>query len=34
MDKETGNKNKLNYKDIAILIDRSSSFELYKKIFE
>lgn len=34
MDKNTGEKKLLEYQDIAILIDRSSTFELYKKIFE
>ena len=34
MDKETNKSKTLEYKDIAILIDRSSSFEFYKKIFE
>lgn len=34
MDKETNQKKNLEYKDCAILIDRSSNFELYKKIFE
>ncbi len=34
MDKETNKPKSLEYKDCAILIDRSSSFELYKKIFE
>lgn len=34
MDKETNKPKNLQYKDCAILIDRSSSFELYKKIFE
>ena len=34
MDKETNKPKTLEYKDIAILIDRSSKFELYKKIFE
>ncbi len=34
MDKNTGEKKLLEYKDIAILIDRSTTFELYKKIFE
>lgn len=34
MDKDTGEAKPLEYKDCAILIDRSSKFELYKKIFE
>ena len=34
MDKDTGKPKFLEYKDCAILIDRSSQFELYKKIFE
>ena len=34
VDKETCKPKKLQYQDCAILIDRSSSFELYKKIFE
>ena len=34
MDKETNKKKNLEYKDCAILIDRSSKFDLYKKIFE
>ncbi len=34
MDKETNQPKELEYKDCAILIDRSSKFELYKKIFE
>ena len=34
MDKETNKAKDLEYKDCAILIDRSSKFELYKKIFE
>lgn len=34
MDKDTNKPKSLEYKDCAILIDRSSKFELYKKIFE
>lgn len=34
MDKDTNRPKELEYKDCAILIDRSSKFELYKKIFE
>lgn len=34
MDKDTNKAKELEYKDCAILIDRSSKFELYKKIFE
>lgn len=34
MDKDTGKSKELEYRDCAILIDRSSKFELYKKIFE
>lgn len=34
MDPETNEKRKIKYQDFAILIDRSSSFETYKKIFE
>ena len=34
MDKDTNKPKQLEYKDCAILIDRSSKFELYKKIFE
>lgn len=34
MDKDTNKPKELEYKDCAILIDRSSKFELYKKIFE
>ena len=34
MDKDTGKPKELEYRDCAILIDRSSKFELYKKIFE
>ncbi len=34
MDKETMQKRSVNYGDFVILMDRSSSFNLYKKIFE
>ena len=34
MDKETWTPRKAKYEDFAILMDRSSSFEKYKKIFE
>ena len=34
MDKETMQKRPVNYGDFVILMDRSSSFNLYKKIFE
>lgn len=34
MDKDSGKPKELEYRDCAILIDRSSKFELYKKIFE
>ena len=34
MDKETWTPRKAKYEDFAILIDRSSSFEKYKRIFE
>ena len=34
MDKDSLEMRKVNYSDFVILIDRSSSFELYKKIFE
>lgn len=34
MDKETCQKRKVNYSDFVILMDRSSKFGLYKKIFE
>ena len=34
MDPETNEKREIKYQDFAILIDRSSSFETYKKIFE
>ena len=34
MDKETWTPRKIKYEDFAILMDRSSSFEKYKKIFE
>ena len=34
MDKETNKERNITYDDFVILIDRSSSFELYKKIFE
>ena len=34
MDKNTGKPKELEYRDCAILIDRSSKFELYKKVFE
>ena len=34
MDSETGKPRKVKYEDFAILMDRSSSFEKYKKIFE
>ncbi len=34
MDKETNEERKITYDDFVILIDRSSSFEQYRKIFE
>ena len=34
MDKDTWTQRKVKYEDFAILMDRSSSFEKYKKIFE
>ena len=34
MDKETMQKRSVNYGDFVILMDRSSSFNLYKKVFE
>ena len=34
LDKETNKLRDITYADIAILIDRSKSFDLYKKIFE
>ncbi len=34
MDKETLKERDVNYKDFVILIDRSTSFEDYKKVFE
>ena len=34
MDKETWTPRKVRYEDFAILMDRSSSFDKYKKIFE
>lgn len=34
MDRETGKERKATYSDFAILMDRSSSFEKYKQIFE
>ncbi|MBQ9013277.1 MAG: UvrD-helicase domain-containing protein, partial [Bacilli bacterium] len=34
MDKETLKERKVNYSDFVILMDRSSSFENYKKVFE
>lgn len=34
MDKETMQRRPVNYGDFVILMDRSSSFNLYKKIFE
>ena len=34
MDKETSKERNITYKDFVILIDRSTDFDLYKKIFE
>ena len=34
MDKETNEEREVSYKDFVILMDRSTSFENYKKIFE
>ena len=34
MDKETGKEKNITYNDFVILIDRSSDFDLYRKIFE